>query len=87
MIESTLYIKGTQCNLKMCPLYTGSNSMHYSLHGENETVSNSTNINKTNFYFSPQIIEHKVNNDIMSIEMYTLTLNRHLHMGELNRFV
>jgi ribosomal protein L18 len=50
-------------------------------------VSNSTNINKTNFYFSPQIIEHKENNDIMSIEMHTLTLNRHLHMAELSRFV
>ena len=29
-----LYIKGTEENLTVCPLYTGSNNMH----GEHETV-------------------------------------------------
>jgi hypothetical protein len=38
-VNASLYIKSTDGNLKMFPLFTGSNYMQYALqHGENETV-------------------------------------------------
>jgi len=36
-LQSNLYIKDTAGNLKICPLYTGSNYIHYSLNKENKT--------------------------------------------------
>jgi hypothetical protein len=37
-IQLNLYIKSSEENLKMCPLYTGSHCVHFSLHGENKTA-------------------------------------------------
>ena len=31
------HVKGTEYNLKICTLYTGSNYIHYSLNEENKT--------------------------------------------------
>ena len=38
MVQTNLYIKGNQGNLKFCPLWAGANYMHSSLNGEKETV-------------------------------------------------
>jgi len=37
-VQSKLYIKVMEGNQKMCPLYTGSNYVNYSLNVENETA-------------------------------------------------
>lgn len=37
-LQSSLYIRGTNKNLEMCPLYTGSNNTHYSINDKNETA-------------------------------------------------
>jgi len=53
-------------------------------------VHNSTNINKTNNYLSPQLTEQKNNKKRhrnMTLEIHALVWDRHKHIARLNRMI